>query len=293
MKINPIVFLLIVVVSLSGCTLLGIPQAPGPGVIGPGTKGVVITGFSPDVTTVETGTPIVFTLTVHNKGERKAENVGAQLFGIVSGPEWDVKELIGLPTTLDGVDTARGFEGEAGSAQWEAKPKVSKAVDVDYTVVARVFYRYSTISSSLVRVATTEYLRSIGGRPEQFGLVSSKTTEGPLSVTVKMWAPVVVTGTKTTRVQFEITNTGGGRVFSDVPKAIPAIADLDRVTISTSGPLTCPSSAKLVNNRAVITCDLDITLVGEQGFVEQQFELIINYNYFVDQSATVKVLRAI
>jgi hypothetical protein len=293
MKLNLIALLLIAVVALSGCTMLGIQQGGMPGgLVGPGTAGVVITGFSPDISTVEKNIPIVFTLTVHNKGEKKATNVGTQLFGIVQGSEWTLSSLTTIPTTLEGADPSRGFEGEASSAQWQATPQVSKAVDTEYSVVARVYYTYNTVSSSLVKVATSDYLRSIGGSADQFGLVSSQTTGGPLSVTVKMWAPVVTTGTTTTRVQFEISNIGGGRVFTDTPTAVPTVANLDMISITAGTGLKCPTtSPKLVNNKAVITCDLNIATASSQGFAQISFELTINYNYFVDQSATVKVLR--
>lgn len=287
MKINLIAILLIVAVALSGCTNIFGGTTPTGGIVGPGTNGVVITNFFSDIPTIEAGTPVVLTLTIQNKGERTASNIKAEVFGLT---DW-TKTSGDNPTTfadLAGSDPSRGFEGEANSAQWEYSKSQAAAVDVDYAAVARVSYNYSTVSSSLVKVASSEYLRSIGGNPSQFGLVSSQTTGGPLTVTVKMGTPIITAGSKP-KVQFEITNTGGGRVYNGQTSA----SNLDKITSFTASPqLSCSGAIpKLVDNKAMITCTLNVD-VGSNQFVQVPVELTLKYNYFVDQSTTVKVLRA-
>jgi hypothetical protein len=143
-----------------------------------------------------------------------------------------------------------------------------------------------------LKIATSDYIRSVGGSTKGFGLVDSQTTSGPLTITVKMAASAIVSsGTTTRRVQFEIVNNAGGRVFGGDPKPIPAVRDLDMLEVEEiSGVSNCPDRVKLVNGKAIINCDVEIGELPE-GFGQFPIELKFNYNYFVDSCLTIKLLR--
>ncbi len=293
---KPIILLsLVFVVFLAGCTGTRVTS---------GTQGVVITSFSPDVTTTETSAPVTFTLVIENKGEWKATNVIAQLFGL--SPDWNQQtvKFPKLSTSLDGTDVSAGIPGQIETDDVSVTPTASKATDTTYDANVRVAYTYATVSESLLRVAKTDYVKSItppGGQPTQtFGIISSKYTGGPLTVNVKTRTTTIPPTTNTVTVTFEIQNVGGGRAFNVGGDIIgnPASVELDKIkwTVSSTGttsvPTTCSSSGKLVGAKSkVITCT--ITLGTFTNFVEIPVKLQIEYGYFVDSSTSVTVLKTI
>lgn len=283
---KPVILLsLILVVFLAGC--VGTK-------VGSGTQGVIITSFSPDTTTTETGINVTFTLVVENKGEQSATGVVAQLFGL--SPDWNQQAITfpssQIPTTLQGADVSGGMPGEMASGYVTVTPIASKATDTTYDANVRVAYTYRTISESLLRVATSDYVKSItppGGQSTQtFGIISSKTTSGPLTVNVKTRTATIPPGTTQVSLSFEIQNVGGGRTFDGTVTMTPAINNLDQIDWSGA----CSGGGKLVGAKSrIITCT--ITLPSFTNFVEIPVKLQIDYNYFVDSSTSVTVLKTL
>lgn len=308
LKKELMLFSIISIVLLAGCA-----RAPSAFISG-GTNGVIIKTFSPDLVTAEGGNSITFDLFVKNVGATKAENLRATVFGLSNewtnlSPQPQLGKLFDLaPATLSGADPSLNFEGEEGSASFSATtPSPGKAVDVTYDANARVLYKYSTVSENLLRLTTIDYLRSITppGQPlpREFGVLNSQSSSGPLLITVKTRLLTIPAGATTVKIQFEIQNVGGGRVFSGIvpssgsPATIPS-TDLDVInSITVSAGTTCAgasSTVKLIGGKSrVLICDVTVGTLPSGGFTDQAVKFTLNYNYFVETATQVSVLKAL
>jgi hypothetical protein len=306
---------LIVTVFLAGC----IGQTPVPTkIITAGANGVIIKSFSPDLTTTDGGTDVTFSLYVKNVGDKKATNVKAALFGL--SDEWgnlsydSTAYIMGnlvniIPSEMSGADPSLGFEGEEGGIDFTATSPSGKAVDTTYDATARVFYTYSTISENLLRVATTDYLRSITppGQPlpKDYSVLKSKSSSGPLLVNVKTRLATIPKGARSVRVQFEIQNTGGGRVFTNydgMTRATIDSNDLDKISkIDVTSNVDCGNGyggsltdVKLVGGKSkVIICTVDVSDMPAAGYIDKAINFNLTYNYFVESTTQVTVLKAL
>lgn len=279
------------IVFLAGCATQ--PTAPT------GT-GVIIKSFAPERSDVEGATDILFLLTIQNVGEKTASNVNAELFGLST--EWVCQPsgncVIG-PWALEPADQPTGFVGEEASNEWIVRTPPAKNNDIVYDASARVSYGYTTVSDSLLRFVTSDYLRI--NPNAQSGVVTSKSTSGPLLVTVRAQTPVISSGSTLARVQFEIQNIGGGRVFVNNV----ASANLDKIhTLTITGVTACRSvpaaggtftstdTIRLAGGKStVITCDLDVSNIG--NFKDKPVTLTADYGYFVESTTQVTVNKAL
>ncbi|MBI2542802.1 MAG: hypothetical protein HYW24_01310 [Candidatus Aenigmarchaeota archaeon] len=284
------------IIFLAGC--VGPPETPS-------GNGVIIKSFAPDLTEVEGNSPMTFLITVQNVGEKKATQVGAVLFGL--SQEW--KKADGTtpfntettgPWDLAPVDTSSGFSGEEAVGSFDVKTPPGKSSDITYDATVRVVYVYSTVSDSLARFVTSDYLRV--NSEAQKGIMTSKSTSGPLLVTVKAQAPIISAGSTQARVQFEIQNIAGGRVFKNATVA----SDLDIIkTVKVSAPgirtcrgvnaqggvVTITDTIRLAGGKSsIITCDFDVS--GIINFQDIPITLELGYNYFVESATQVTVHKA-
>ncbi len=216
MQINKLLLALPVVAILiaSGCTL------PGGGTAGLG-NGVVITEFTSDFPSVQSGDYVELMLKVQNQGEVKAYNVQAELTGIDIS-EWGGAFGYGFTTGDFGdmlpYDKETNTPGSVLTKQWRlTAPEQPKGINTPYTAVAKLSYDYKTSAQKLITIVNEDELRRIlqnGGSLPGGAITYSA---GPLSIEV-------TTGNyqKTTAdqfgfdnlfpVQIKITNTGGGYV---------------------------------------------------------------------------------
>lgn len=303
MKLRKELMLLSIVsiVFLAGC-------ARGPST--PAANGVVITSFAPDVTSTDGGLPVTFVLGLKNVGEKAATNVRAQIFGL--SDKWtsfspDKDKFKAVVSSLAPADPVANLPGEEASFTWSATSSSGTTSDVTYDANVRVVYTYSTTGIALFRVVDASYLRT---NPNVVrGLVSSDGTGGPLLVTPTVRSPVVSGGDKVARIQFEIQNTGGGRVLADLPGVDTTSIDatkldtLTKITVEAGGIKSCAGTTgasgkvevttnlRLVGGKSkVISCDIDVT---SSTFQDIQASITIGYSYFVDSATQVTVTRAL
>lgn len=307
-------FSIISIVFLAGC-------ARGGGE-GPSGQGVVITNFDTDFPIATAGTDVTFTLEVQNMAQKEATNVKVEFFGLSS--EWtEAAAVFGssvkLLSSLGGFDPVLGTQGEADAAVVTVKspaPATVRLSDINYEMNGRVAYKSTSDAQAIVRVVKSIVLKT---NPDaQKGLLSFTSSKGPLNIDVKARTPVISDTVKTVRVQFEITNVGGGRTFSDTDKLggtskISEITNFDRLvlaTIKTGQDLkscagvddggaddkdTGDNSIKLESGNLrlvggkskVISCDIAITATG--NIVDIQLDVTLEYGYFVDGSLFVTV----
>ncbi len=300
-------FSIVSIVFLAGC-------ARGPSA--PVGNGLVIKSFSPEFSSVDSGAPVSFLLTVQNLGEVKATAVKAQLFGlstdwILTPPLGSVQPL--TPSSLAAPDPLSGLQGEETTQEWTATTP-SKVTDVNYDASLRVYYGYTTAAGGLVRFVSSTYQRSLTQQGQQLaqpiGVISSTSSGGPLLITILARTPVVsATGDSTGRVQIEIQNVGSGRVYDlDSGKSEPEIV-LDRIKeikIGGVGDGKCAgvddstgivtlsglNAQKLLTGKSrTINCEIKTGDVITQNFKNVELKIDITYNYFVDSATSITVLK--
>lgn len=301
-------FSVVSVVFLAGCTGGGGEASTG--------AGIIITSFVPDVQSVDAGSSVTFTVNLKNVGGKTSDAGKALFFGLSN--DWTISGT--NPATLTKLapaDPSAGLTGEESSLDWSATigASTAKNADISYDASVRVMYGYSTTTDTLLRFVKSDYLRTAPNTPK--GIQSSTTTAGPLLVTATARTPTLSSTSTTGRVQFEIQNIGPGRVIKTIAAdtGIVGAPDLDiikKITITgvgTSG--TCagkaadasgivtldatavtPDNIRLAGGKSkVISCDI---AVGDlTNFKDIALNVKIEYNYYVDSTTSVTVLRAL
>lgn len=292
-------FSVISVVFLAGCARGGGEAPTG--------AGVVITSFVPDLQEVEGGTSVSFTALVKNIGEKPATSIKALLFGLSSG--WTGTDFTSGATkditSLSPPDPKVGLAGEESTLDWTITAPAAKDVDLVYDAQLRVFYSYTTEATTLVRFVTSDYLKT---NPNiQKGIVSSTVSSGALSIVSVARTPTVTSASTTGKIQFDIQNIGGGRVFKTLPGVVPIEArDIDLIEkIEITNVERCDGTAKagspaivtLDNKRMVsgksrlVTCEVNTAGIG--NFVDKEISVKITYKYYVDSATSVTVPKAL
>ncbi len=288
-------FSIVSVVFLAGCT-----NEPG----GVSTAGVVISSFTPDIQLVDGG-DVTFTVVVQNIGGRSATNVRALFFGLSN--EW--KDSTGQPFdsqneqigTLASADPTLGLKGEEGTADLEVQAPLGKSSDIVYDASVRVFYDYSTESDTIMRFVTSDYLRT---NPNVIkGIQSSSSTDGPLVINAVARTPTVQSDSNALgRVQFEIINTGGGRIFrpGNNDLVLDELSSIEVTGLGSKGSCSGQSpgdKSTLTNVRLaggkskIISCDIDVSNVV--NFADRAVKVVVKYSYFTDGATQVTVTKNI
>jgi len=303
-KKEVLLFTLFSIVFLAGCT-----QAPS----GPTAAGVIIKSFASEIPEVPGSSEVIFAFTVQNTGGKRATNVKAELFGLST--EWVCETPGRAPGdctigswNLEGADVSNNFVGEEASNEIIVVSPPSKSNDITYDATLRIAYEYTTVTDGKVRFVTDDYIRVNPTQKDLAGVEDSSTTPGPLIVTVRAVAPII-SGTATTgKVQFEIQNIGGGRVFlkQSSPDESTSLDKLNQVTITASGLKSCrgvpvdagsntisfTDAIRLAGGKStVITCELDATNI--KNYKVTDVSLAIDYGYFVDSTTQVTVMKAL
>jgi len=256
--------LLFVIVFLAGCTLPGSTSGGGPG--------LTIKSFSFSDTTVEPNTPVLLSLIVQNSGGAKATGIHAELGGLTQ--DWSIDGGRGRNIAdLDYADTARGIStAPSDEADWTLSgPALSS--QFNYPVSVQISYNYETTSDNLVRATSFDYYKI--NKPTT-GVVESKTTAGPISVTVT--APNSVFAGSSVPVYFEFHNQGSGRVKDDTLN----------VDIQGSGVSCQKASVKLIDGKdGYLRCSASTS--GVTTYIDFRVSVHTSYTYVITASSSVTV----
>lgn len=257
--------LLFGIVFIAGCTIPGLTT-------GGGGPGVTINSFTLSDTTVEPNTPILLSLIVQNTGGSKATNIHADLGGLTQDWSIDGGRSRSIPD-LNPPDPTRGVnQGEQDEEDWTlSAPGLSS--QFNYPVSVQVSYDYTTTSDNLIRATSIGYYRT--NKP-QTGVIESKTTGGPLSVTVT--APNAVFAGSTVPVYFQFHNQGSGRVKDDTLN----------VNIQGSGISCQKSQVKMIQGSdGYLRCDA--STAGVTTFIDFRVSVSTSYTYTINAAASITV----
>jgi hypothetical protein len=257
--------LLFGVVFIAGCTIPGISTGGG--------TGLIIKSFSPSDTTVEPNTPILLSLIVQNTGGAVATNIHADLGGLTQDWSIDGGRSRSIPN-LNPPDATRGItQGEQDEEDWTlSAPGLSS--QFNYPLSVQVSYDYTTTSDNLIRATSIDYYKI--NKP-QTGVVESKTTAGPISVTVT--APNAVFAGSTVPVYFQFHNQGSGRAKDDTLN----------INVQGSG-LDCrgKSQIKMIQGSdGFLRCDA--STAGVTTFIDLRVSVTASYTYTINAAASITV----
>lgn len=303
--------LLLAVVFLAGCSQSGTTSVAG----------VAIEKFAPQMQTVPSNSPVEFTLLVKNFGEADAQDVKAVLGGLVFASDADNDETkLGKwklsndsllkksdPSKLLGEDAQSGFRGDEGEITWRlVSPTVSS--NNAYEATANLIYSYSTVSTILIKAVDFNYLQSL---PEDerdsvdTGVVVSKTTRGPLEISIKT-DQSIVSGFSTLPIEIEFRNVGGGKIFTggktdeDAQSLYKTITSgMNKIKVRVPSGLTCSGSVengmhevKMVEGKSGrLFCTKEIGGISTTQTLS--VDVRAEYRYLVEGKGVIKVAKTV
>jgi len=277
--------LILAVVFLSGCI--------GGGTDTGGTKGVIITSFEPDISEIYSGDEIVFTAMVENIGEEDADDIELRIFGL--GNDWDIDDKTQKINFLEKQDADEGIPGGTGEVQWTAESPSNLKVDNVYTATIRMTYSYETTALANIRAYNSDYLKTIpeeaGDIMNSNGLDSFTVTDAPITVELSgISKPIVSSGDVQSSITVLISNIGDGKPFDS--EETDMTVTVDRIKVGDNSP--CVSNEKYRiprNGKKSVACTFDLDEIDSYTTIPMEIE--ISYNYFIDDSAKVTVLKAL
>ena len=290
---------LVGLVVLAGC-IGGIGQVTDVFVPGAAT-GLVIKEFGPDLPEVFSGDSVTFSLLVENIGEIDATSVTAKLMGL--GTDWS-----GIPTTANAIASggsipkaqpSMGVPGGQDSTTWTVTSPSDLKVDKDYTAKVRLSYSYGTSAVGSIKVYDSDYLATLTqdearAISRSSGLESWTVTNSPVTIELAgATRPFIVQDSDlSATVSFLVSNRGQGYPYTGTDQAVRGIT----ITSAKVGTTTCISSKTDTlprTGKKGFTCSFTISPGDVADFTTIPITVELVYNYYIDSSATVKVLQTL
>lgn len=287
--------LVFVVVFLSGCTDGGTTSGT--------STGVIITGFSPDISEIYSGDEVMFYLSVENVGEEDASSVSARIFGL--GTDWsgnDWSTTAGKTKTLSGTLEASQPEYDVSGGmtdfQWSITSPANLKVDNTYSAGVRLYYTYGTTALGNIKIYNNDYLRS---NPDEYekvmsssGIDSFTVTDAPVDIELTGLARPLIYSTTGQKASITVllSNIGQGTVYdtseTDRKVTVKSITVNNQVcdTNANNQVVTLPRSGK-----KSIACQFTLPYVDSYTTIPVEIE--VSYNYFLDSSTSITVLKSL
>jgi len=279
---------LLVVVFLSGCTFPGVGPARG------AATGVIIKSFAPDISEIFSEDDVTFSLSVENVGGEDAYNVQARLFGL--GTDWeflsDKLQEIGY---LERSQPEYKVPGGIGDAQWDITSPPGLKVDNTYTASTRLTYSYRTTALANIKIYDSEYLRSNPEDAESImkssGIESFTVTNAPITVELAGLARPLIkrAGTQEASITVLLDNIGQGKPYdsteNDMTITVVKVKAYETTCVRNQS-VRLPRSGK-----KSVPCRFELPDVEE--FTTLPLEVELSYNYFLDDTTSIKVLKSL
>jgi hypothetical protein len=316
MKKILLLLILIAVVAVSGC-MNAQPIEKELICNGAGSNdGMIITDFSFDYSPVYSGETPGLTVEVQNNGGETGKLLGVEIFGPEVNPngatdlQWGTSELLiqSLNEELTPPDPTMNMPGEPWSKVWTLTAPKNLATDTDYTFNARVKYSYKTTFTAVLTVMSSSYLRSLPAQKrseliQSGGLSQQCYSGGPLSVTGAAGTHFVdPSGNKT--IRFKIVNVGSGFPYCAWNNTNDCGNDLNPSTtmyhVHVGTPLgtnikdcAMPSGDIILSKGTNVVFSCKFTAPTFTNKQDITFSIPIEYDYYVDASAPIKVQRVL
>jgi hypothetical protein len=294
MKKYAILLFLLLFVFLSGCTLFPGSQPSGD----TGKKqaiGVIIKSFKPEVSQIFSGDSVTFSLTVENVGEEDATEVRAKLIGL--GTDWsgevnEIKEINDLQKRLP------NSPGGISDVQWDVVSPENLKVDTSYTAGVIVYYKYASNAHGKIKVISNDYIKTHPQDAEKIlktsGIEGFTATKTPIEINVAgVSMPFIYREPgQTASVSIQFKNVGQGYPY--VAEQKDRKVTIEKITVNNEECLNedFPKDITIpTDSYKTITCKFNLPEVSEYTTIP--LEVSLTYYYYVESSATIKVLKAI
>jgi hypothetical protein len=287
MKKTLFLLLLILVLLVAGC----IRQAPTPTGI---ATGVIIEKFAPERSEVFSGDEVVIRLNVKNVGEEDAENVRARLFGL--GTDWGGERTASKSAPDILQKSQPNIPGGTWEEYWNVVAPKDLKVDTSYSIGVRVLYKYKTTAYGTIKVYNDAYLKTKPEEAEKIlktsGIESFTVTKAPVTVSlIGVVRPLIFKNVgQNASVTIQVEDVGPGDPYltneGDMNINIKVEAPYNQTCIPLQAqrlPRTGPKSIP-----CKFTFKENIT-----DYTTIPIKIELSYNYFLDGSSSIKVLRAI
>lgn len=234
------------------------------------------------------------------------------MFGL--GTDWSTPTVkyYNISELLQRSQPEYKIPGGTGDASWEVTSPANMKVDNTYTAGVRVTYTYRTTALANFKVYTQEYLRTRPEQSEQImkssGISSLVVTKAPVTVSFAGISRPIIYRTAGQKMSFtvQISDIGPGNPYFGADLANMKV-NVDKIEIRN---ITCGGTS---NGTSDCTCsgwsssakEVKLPRTGEKSIsctytfnsaVEDYTTIPINveltYNYFLESSSTIKVLKA-
>ncbi|MCX6820359.1 MAG: hypothetical protein NT016_00145 [Candidatus Aenigmarchaeota archaeon] len=311
MKTYALLALLVGVVALSGCI--------GQSTTVTGGKGLAISSFGPDFNDIRSGEPVYLSAMVTNVGEYDATGISAQLFGInIGGDEWSLASGAQTQTfsTLRRSDSTMNLPGESQEFVWNLNSPAEMLVDNTYTANVRLYYKYGTQTTALLKFITYDYLKSlptsdVSNVQSTAGVSHTSSSAAPIAVSLNVGSRPLVVYKDGDQFMVEIilNNADIGNPFAVGATYPPAgalqQADLYKVNVAVTSDLdlNCANSLGGGATSGVVTltkgatkaifCTATIASKNNLGNMrDYAVTVTTTYGYYVDSSTDISVMRS-
>ena len=281
-------FLLIVVVTISGCIGQGPTITGGPG--------IVITDFSVDYSPIYAGEGVGLNLELQNQGEFDT-SVNRILYFGVEPTAWDLPAEDTTSHRIGPADPVTGFEGGTYFESNAVTAPGTIASSTNFDLNVRIEYLYETHFTGTIRIMSRDYLRTLSKEDRDSliasgGIRESTSTAAPLMVSTASGAHFMATGRDVT-IPFRVTNIGPGLPYNDDSANSDAAVtnnDLYSVDIIDQVGITCIESETTLSRgkNGGFGCTLSLPS-SVRNFEDHTFSLGLRYRYYVDGSTTLTV----
>lgn len=309
-----IIFPLLLVVLISGCTSI-----PIPGLSTMTSGGVTIVDFNSDFPDVYVGDTMKFSLRVRNMGSVEATDVFAELLGLdedwfVGGekfPNENECRYDGSFFTLSPPQPEYSVGGEAHTCSWtyDTPEGIPKGMSVTYDATARVYYTYQTNVMKTITLISYDKMKELQQQGKTLVTDTVSQTSSPISITAVTRSPIRISENKnsiTFPLEITIQNVGGGVAcitgeckgsFGEESKnkILLKIESLsDGLGLVSGGGCEDLRSGKLISvwpgKSNKITCDLEAGGLSQlTGPAQKPIKISAEYSYYTESTIPITV----
>jgi len=309
-----ILITILAIAAIAGCTIPGIPGiTPGP--IAGGGKGLEITSFTAEPSTVYSNSTVRVIMETENQGGATSFNDSS--FAYLTGSNmnldsndniyWRGKEVADqsdcqyFMKDMKPADIVKGIQGDTKIFKWNLiAPSVATGQTRSDTFIGRVYTDYETGVNGNIWVYTETESDAAKASGRTLNKASFTSTSGPVAVEVSVSPdPIIIYGSdKSLSLTIKISNLATGTIYKNGTLSNCDVSlttdDLNRVFVDVVAPdfniqSGCRGDQELVSGRpTTLVCDATVTS-DVTTFKSFPINVKVKYGYYTEKTAAVTV----
>lgn len=200
-----IILSIMILVSVSGCTMPG-PSAGG-------GAGVVITDFAPEFPEYYVNEPVNFRVRIKNTGSVDAKSVLVEIFNLEGWEAVGSNECMFEKLIAPNPDMGTSGESKTCTFKFRAPEELPQGISFTYHPAIRLSYTYESATVKSVTMASQSELRNIQNTGKALPADTISSTQGPVAISIETAGPIRFwedTGSVLFPIEIKVTNTGTG-----------------------------------------------------------------------------------